>query len=204
MEQEIWKDIKDWEGLYQISNQGRVRQLDRYVNHCKGKRFVKGRILNPYVSKRGYYVVDLQYNQKKKKYTIHRLLMEHFVPNPENKPCVDHINGIRTDNRLCNLRWVTQKENCNNPLAIENYKRMQTKEKILRQNLTRITRKRKSAPRKVYKYTKTNQFVEEYFSISEAGKQNNIDGNGIWVALDKPNRSAAGYRWYSKRIEPTQ
>ena len=67
---------------------------------------------------------------------------------------------------------------------------------------TRIIRKIKSAPRKVYKYTKTNQFVEEYFSISEAGKQNNIYGNGIWVALEKPNRSASGYRWYSKRLEP--
>ena len=67
---------------------------------------------------------------------------------------------------------------------------------------TRITRKRKSAPRKVYKYTKTNQFVEEYFSISEARKQNNIYGNGIWVALEKPNRSSSGYRWYSKRLEP--
>ena len=66
---------------------------------------------------------------------------------------------------------------------------------------TRITRKRKSAPRKVYKYTK-KPVRRRIFSISEAGKQNNIYGNGIWVALENPNRSASGYRWYSKRLEP--
>ena len=81
----------------------------------------KGKTLE--VSKRpnGYIAVNLSKEGKTKHFYVHRLVIEAFLPNPENKEHVDHINTIRDDNRLCNLRWVTRKENANNPITLERY-----------------------------------------------------------------------------------
>ena len=112
---EIWKPIEGFDN-YMISNLGRVKSIDRYVPHPKGGiKINKGKLLKP--SMGNYLLVSL--NRMGKKYTknIHRLVAEAFIPNPDNKPCVDHINTIRTDNRVENLRWVTESENMNNPLT---------------------------------------------------------------------------------------
>lgn len=105
---EIWKDIKGYEGLYQVSSEGRVKSLGG------GDRYKVTRLLNGYVGNNGYRVVTMWKNGSSKLKTIHRLVAETFIDNPENKPQVDHMNTIRTDNRICNLRWVTYKENSNN------------------------------------------------------------------------------------------
>ena len=93
----------------------RVDGYPDYVIHPCGTilRIWNGRTkeVNPYKMKIGYKRIQLSINGKKKKFLVHRLLALHFIPNPENKPCIDHINGIRNDNRLENLRWVTYKEN---------------------------------------------------------------------------------------------
>ena len=110
MEEEVWKPIKDYEGLYEISNLGRVRNLN-----YKGSG--KGKILKNTKDSKGYLIVGLTKNGKRKLFKIHRLVAEAFIPNPENKPCIDHINTIKNDNRVENLRWVTNEENNNNPLT---------------------------------------------------------------------------------------
>ena len=111
MVNEIWKDINGYEGLYQISNFGNVKSLPR--------QGAKGKILKPSKINIGYLRVGLNKNGKCKRYLIHRLVAEAFLPNPDNKPCIDHINANKTDNRICNLQWVTHKENMNNPLTID-------------------------------------------------------------------------------------
>lgn len=106
---EQWKDIKNYDN-YMVSNLGRVKSLNY-------NRTGKERVLKPSKDKDGYLIVGLYKNGKGKTHKIHRLVAETFIPNPENKPCIDHINTDKTDNRVENLRFVTQYENMNNEIS---------------------------------------------------------------------------------------
>jgi hypothetical protein len=98
---EIWKNIINYEGLYQVSNMGRVKSL------WKGKE----RILKSGKSIWGYYLVNLHKNGKIKTYSVHRLVGIAFISNPDNKPEINHIDGNKTNNRADNLEWCTHLEN---------------------------------------------------------------------------------------------
>lgn len=108
---EEWKDISGYEGRYQISNMGRVKSLPRIIKNGIGECHKKGRILKPQKAVKGYIRVTLCNEEYCKPFKIHRLVAEHFIPNPENKPQVNHINGDKTDNRVDNLEWCTNGEN---------------------------------------------------------------------------------------------
>ena len=111
---EIWKDIKGFENLYQISNLGRVKLLDKespHFNSIHGVKFISELIKKTEIGKNGYYRVGLTKDNKTKHFLIHRLVGIAFMPNPENKPQINHKNGNKLDNRLENLEWVTRSEN---------------------------------------------------------------------------------------------
>lgn len=114
---EVWVDIKDYEGLYQVSNLGRVKSLDRIVQVNKyGKiinKKIKGTIMKPNKNQKGYEGVQLCKNGNIKAYRIHRLVATHFIKNniKSNKAQVNHINGNKLDNSSQNLEWVTPSQN---------------------------------------------------------------------------------------------
>lgn len=122
--QEIWKPIIGFENLYEVSNLGNVRSIERIVIDKIGRKLVfHSVVLVPRKTNKEYLTVNLSKNGKFKNYSVHRLVAEAFIPNDENKPCIDHINGNRQDNSVSNLQWCTHKENSNNPITISKMKK---------------------------------------------------------------------------------
>lgn len=108
-QEEIWKDIVGYEGLYKISNNGVVKSLKRRVNNAYNGRTVNEKIIS--MDNWEYPRVLLSKHGKQKTHPLHRILAIAFIPNPENKKTVNHINGIKSDFRLENLEWNTHSEN---------------------------------------------------------------------------------------------
>ena len=108
---EIWKDIPQFEGKYQVSNLGNLKTIGRYSHAKNSKRWVQEGIKNQVKDKDGYHFVSLSEGYKKKCLRIHRLVAIMFIDNVENKPHVNHINGNKSDNKVDNLEWVTSSEN---------------------------------------------------------------------------------------------
>jgi len=107
MDDELWEEIPSTNGIYFISINGNVKSIDHYVNiNEKSKRIQHGRILKTHKSKKGYVMCYIKKNGIRFHTSIHRLLAQAFIPNPNNKEQVNHINGIKDDNRIENLRFL--------------------------------------------------------------------------------------------------
>lgn len=121
---EIWKDIKGYEGFYQVSNLGRVKSLERDVYHPRGTiiRHMEEKILVQNIGKLGYAYVNLNLNGKRKTIKTHRLVAEAFIPNPENKPQVNHKDEVKSNNVVDNLEWCSAQENANYGTRIQRQK----------------------------------------------------------------------------------
>lgn len=112
MEQEIWRDVVGYEGIYLISSIGMLKGIDRVIKMKDGRSFFrKGRNITVRKTNFGYYDTRLCKNGGKKSVFLHRIIAEAFIPNPDNLPMINHINGIKTDNRIENLEWVSASGN---------------------------------------------------------------------------------------------
>lgn len=180
---EIWKDIEDYEGLYQVSNMGRVKSLARTRKaYTPGKGDwvapVKERILRASISKDGYYCVVLAKEGVNKHQRVNRLVAEAFIPNTENKPQVNHIDGNKLNNRVDNLEWVTAKEN-----TIHSVKN----------GLQGPNPCRKA----IAQYDLGGNFIRTWASTYEAGKTLHISCGSIKMSMKgiQGRTQASGYIW---------
>jgi hypothetical protein len=110
---EVWKDIEGFEGYYEVSSHGRIRSVERDIVERNGNKIqhIKGRIRKQIMGTMGYYMLHLNKDVHYKSCFVHRLVAEAFIPNPENKPEVNHIDSVRHHNNVNNLEWVTHSEN---------------------------------------------------------------------------------------------
>ena len=173
MTEEMWKDIKGFEGQYQISSEGRVKSLARKIIDKAGHTHtIKECFMKTTPDKDGYKIIGLRDGSgSQKKFRLHRLVCEAFHPNPDNKPQVNHIDEDKSNNKASNLEWSTAKENCNHG--------------------TRNARGAKANSKPVAQYALDGKLIRIYESASEAGKQTGVDHRSIGgVALGK--RKTAG------------
>ena len=163
---EIWKDIKGYEGYYQISNFGRVKSLDRYVattGNPSGKRLIKGKLKKPTerIGKNGngYYHINLDKNNNSKLFTIHKLVAETFIPNPDNLPCINHKDENKHNNHVDNLEWCT----------------------IAYNNIYGTARERAGSKMriKVLKFDLQGNLLRQYDGLGMASKEENISKGNI-------------------------
>ena len=108
---EVWKDVPDYEGLYQVSNFGMVKRLQRKIPYGYGMRNIPEKVLKNNVNECGYLYVRLHKGAKSKNHKIHRLVAQAFIENPEHKRCVNHKDGNKQNNFVENLEWATHSEN---------------------------------------------------------------------------------------------
>ena len=176
---EIWRPIRGFESFYEVSNLGRVKSLCREAIDKTGRKFFIGEeLLKGSLDNGGYLHVKLTVNGSSSYIRIHREVAIAFIPNPENKPTVDHINTIRTDNRVENLRWATHKEQLN-----ENHITHSRMVKVCDQNKDKAL----DAVRKCVRCITTNR---EFDSVREASKFYNCDESGITKCCKKKAKSA--------------
>ncbi len=162
---EKWLDIEGYEGYYQVSNLGRVRSLDRILLRDSGSFKRKGVVLSDNKDTKGYNICGLCDSKGRGNGSVHRLVAQAFIANPENKPQVNHINGIKDDNRVENLEWCTSKENVNHSVLTG----LHIAAKGSKQGSSKLTEK---AAMEIYNMAHSGDFIQEdigrLFSVKQS------------------------------------
>jgi hypothetical protein len=171
---EVWKDIKETNNMYQISNLGRIRSLDRTIKYKNGKIiFKKGKIMKPHNDKDGYKIIFI--NPLNKHFKIHRLVAQYFLENKENLPIVNHKDKNVANNNVDNLEWCTYSYNNTYEGA------------------------RDSQKKKILQYDLQGNFIKEWESVSSASKNVNTSAGNITECCKGKHKYAYGYKWkYAK------
>lgn len=172
---EVWKDIVNYEGFYQVSNLGRVRSLDRYDNRGI---FHKSQIIKPKEHPRGYYGISLWKEGKQSQFLVHRLVAQAFIPNENDMPDINHRNENKTDNRADNLEWCDKEYN---------------------NNYGQHHEKHNSAigwyMRSVIQLSSDGETIATYPSVSEAARSIGVSAKAIRLCISGKNKKCGGYRW---------
>jgi len=181
MENEIWKDVIGYEGMYQVSNIGRVKSISRYITHSNGvvQKFT-GRILKQCIDRSGYPYVGLSISQDCTLKKVHRLVATAFIPNPLNLPQINHITGIKKDNSVNNLEWCTGMDNVKHSWSMG------------------LCEKAREVSSKIVINTVT---LEEYPSIRIAALKNNVHVESLYSMLRGRNPNKTNLIYKSKYFQ---
>lgn len=178
MKNEVWKDVPNYEGIYKASNFGRIKMVKRTLTDSLGKKInKKEHILKPRTGNR-YYMIALYKNGKREDLLLHRLIAQTFIPNPENKPFVNHKDENCFNNCSDNLMWCTQKENMNWGTINE-----------------RMSKNSKSK-RKVNQYDMDGNFIKQWDCMTDFYKSKGLKlKTGIIECCKGRRQSHMGYKW---------
>ena len=180
---EEWKDIEGYEGLYQVSDWGRVKSLERFIETSTGLRRYKEKIIAQNLKKDGYYEVSLYYKGEREHRRVNRLVAEAFILNPENKPVVGHIKKLpdgtedRTANEAWNLQWMTYPENNNYGTANER------------------KRNHPSKSSQVFQYTLDGKLIAVWPSTMEIEREMGFDNTNIGRCCRGKTKTSNGHKW---------
>ena len=164
---EIWKPVKDYEGLYEVSNNGNVRSVDRMVKHSKGGlRLYKGRLMKPYLNSDGYRMVKISKNGVGKIKRVNRIVAETFIPNPYNLATVNHKDENKLNDSVENLEWMSLSDNI-----------------------------RYSCCKSINQLTINDEFIRTWESASDVNKELNFNTSNILRCCKGKRKSAHGYKW---------
>lgn len=178
---EEWKDIKGYENIYQISNFGNIRRINRWAgNQCKSVYVADVKDVLPYMDDFGYMKVCLSYHNKSKHFRVHRLVAQAFIPNPDKLPQVNHKDEDKTNNRVDNLEWCTAAYNSNYGTRTQ---------RISEKNLVR------GAKRSINQYSKDGVFIREWKSLTDAANTLGLRISKISSCCHNRNKSSGGYIW---------
>ena len=187
---EEWRPVVGYEGLYEVSNTGQVRSLDRYVKTCyEAYKLQKGKILNPGKNTNGYLQVVLNCNGKRKTINVHKLVAQAFIPNTDNLPMINHKDEVKTNNSVDNLEWCDVKYNNNYGSRKDKVRdtkikngywtgliRKESMKKYYQENRDRICEKQKEYAQKYYQENKDRicERKKEYYLKKKEQIQNNV------------------------------
>ena len=196
---EQWKAIQGFVGKYAISNLGNVKSLARYANvKGGGLRFVKERTLKQ-VNKNGYLFVSMLTGNIKRQYSVHRLVAKAFIPNPEKKPMINHINGVKTDNCVKNLEWCTNSENQIHAVKIlgvihKGYNKGKCGKRWIHFDMYGHC----------YVQIKKGHIINHFFSSLDAEKATGINASCIRAVCRGEKKQAGGYEWQYDNMRTTK
>ena len=181
---EIWKPIVGYEDLYEVSNMGRVKSLNY-------KKSGKEGFLSVYTMNTGYPATHLCKDGKCNCVLIHRLVAEHFIPNPENKPEIDHINCDVKDFRLENLRWVSSKENSNNPNTLRKHWSKNGGVSYFKGKIGKLN----TLSKQVLQLDLNGDILKFWHSLMDIHRELNYDCGHISECCKGKRQTHKGYRW---------
>ena len=185
MENEIWKDIEGYEGIYQVSNLGRVRSLDRtYILKNGRQQSAKGCIMSQFDTKDGYKSVRLRTSESRKTFRVHRLVAMAFIENPHNLPIINHKDENKINNCVDNLEWCNQEYNVCYGSSLQ------------RLSVTHKNHPNLSKP--IEQYTMDGLFIKSYPSAAEAERQTGIYAVNISMCCRGKYSQSGGYKWKYK------
>ncbi len=218
MENKIWEDVVGWEGLYQVSNFGEIRSLDRKTGGpTKHGRVVKGKLRKPLIV-RGYLSINLidKKSGKSTRNGVHVFVAHAFIPNPENKPCVNHKDGNKQNNHVSNLEWCTHRENSihawsiglNKPYSpTKEHRDKLRKSALIHKSLQKWQNENKDKmkqmallasllqAKKVNQLSKDGTFIKTWESAAEANRVMGVSASSISRCAKGKIKTSGGFKW---------